>query len=55
MATVELAEEQLLIRGNWTGAGSGREYEQIFPFAREAVGRAAAAGREDAHAAVDAA
>ena len=55
MATVELAEQQLLIGGNWTGARSGREYEQTFPYTGEPVGRAAAAGREDARAAVDAA
>ena len=55
MATVELAEQQLLIGGNWTGATSGREYEQTFPYTGEPVGRAAAAGREDAKAAVDAA
>src|SRR5215469_10949218 len=55
MATVELADQQLLIGGNWTGARSGREYEQTFPYTGEPVGRAAAAGREDAHAAVDAA
>ncbi|MBV9604801.1 MAG: aldehyde dehydrogenase [Solirubrobacterales bacterium] len=55
MATVELAQQQLLIGGNWTGAKSGREYEQSFPYTGEPVGRAAAAGREDAQAAVDAA
>ena len=55
MATVELAREQLLIGGDWTGAASGRTYEQHFPYTGEAVGTAAAAGREDAHAAVDAA
>jgi len=35
--------------------GAKREYEQSFPYTGEPVGRAAAAGREDAHAAVDAA
>src|ERR1700735_1671746 len=55
MATAELAREQLLIGGSWTGAASGRTYEQHFPYTGEAVGVAAAAGREDAHAAVDAA
>jgi benzaldehyde dehydrogenase (NAD) len=55
MATVELAHQQLLIGGDWAGARSGREYEQTFPYTGEAVGKAAAAGREDARAAVDAA
>ncbi len=55
MTTVDLAQQQLLIGGEWTGAQSGREYEQSFPFTGAPVGRAAAAGREDARAAVDAA
>ena len=55
MTTVDLAHQQLLIGGDWTGAKSGREYEQSFPFTGEQVGWAAAAGREDAQAAVDAA
>jgi benzaldehyde dehydrogenase (NAD) len=55
MATVELAHQQLLIGGDWTGARSGREYEQTFPYTGEQVGWAAAAGPEDARAAVDAA
>jgi benzaldehyde dehydrogenase (NAD) len=55
MATVELARQQLLIGGNWTEAGSGATYEQTFPYTGEAVGRAAAATRADASAAVEAA
>ncbi len=55
MATVDLARQQLLIGGNWTDAGSGGSYEQRFPYDGTRVGAAAAAGREDAHAAVDAA
>jgi benzaldehyde dehydrogenase (NAD) len=55
MATVELAREQLLIGGRWTDAGDGRTFQQTFPFTGETVGSAAAAGRSDAHAAVDAA
>jgi benzaldehyde dehydrogenase (NAD) len=55
MATVELAREQLLIGGRWTDADGGGTFEQTFPFTGEAVGSAAAAGRADAHAAVDAA
>ena len=55
MATAELTRQQLLIGGNWTDAGSGGSYEQHFPYTGEPVGIAAAAGRHDAHAAVDAA
>jgi acyl-CoA reductase-like NAD-dependent aldehyde dehydrogenase len=55
MATVDLARQQLLIGGNWTDAGSGGSYEQRFPYDGTAVATAAAAGREDARAAVDAA
>ena len=55
MATTELARQELLIDGTWTEAGSGRRYEQTFPYTGEPVGTAAAASREDAHAAVDAA
>jgi benzaldehyde dehydrogenase (NAD) len=47
--------QQLLIGGSWTAASAGREYEQTFPFTGEVVGTAAAAGRDDARAAVDAA
>jgi benzaldehyde dehydrogenase (NAD) len=55
MTTVELARQQLLIGGDWTAARSGDYYQQSFPFDGEPVGTAAAARREDAHAAVDAA
>src|SRR5437899_552008 len=55
MATTEMTRQQLLIGGDWTDAGSGREYEQNFPYTGERVGTAAAADREDARAAVDAA
>jgi acyl-CoA reductase-like NAD-dependent aldehyde dehydrogenase len=55
MTTVDLARQQLLIGGDWTEAHSGREYQQNFPFTGSPVGRAAAAGREEARAAVDAA
>jgi benzaldehyde dehydrogenase (NAD) len=47
--------QQLLIGGSWVDATSGRTFEQAFPFTGETVGSAAAAGREDARAAVDAA
>ena len=55
MATTELARQELLIGGRWTGARSGRSYEQTFPYTGETVGVAAAASGEDARAAVDAA
>jgi benzaldehyde dehydrogenase (NAD) len=55
MATVELTRQQLLIGGSWTEARSRREYQQTFPYTGEPVGVAAAAGRDDARAAVDAA
>ena len=47
--------QQLLIGGQWRDSASGRTYEQTFPFTGETVGTAAAAGREDAAAAADAA
>jgi acyl-CoA reductase-like NAD-dependent aldehyde dehydrogenase len=55
MATTDLTLQQLLIAGEWTDARSGQTYEQAFPFTGEAVGTAAAAGRDDARAAVEAA
>ena len=55
MSTVELEQQDLLIGGEWKGAGSGSSFEQTDPFTGETVGTAAAAKREDAHAAADAA
>src|SRR5689334_17913228 len=55
MATVELAREQLLIGGSWRDASSGASYEKRNPFTGEPVETAAAATREDARAAVEAA
>ena len=55
MATVELAQQELLIGGRWTGAAGGGTFEKTFPFTGEPVGMAAAAKREDARAAVEAA
>jgi vanillin dehydrogenase len=55
MATIELARQQLLIGGEWTEARSGDDYLQSFPLDGTPVGAAAAAEREDARAAVDAA
>ena len=55
MATTDTTTQRLLIGGEWTDACSGQTYAQAFPFTGEPVGTAAAAGREDARAAVDAA
>jgi len=55
MTTTNGSRQQLLIGGRWTDAQSGQTYVQTFPYTGEEVGTAAAAGREDARAAVDAA
>jgi acyl-CoA reductase-like NAD-dependent aldehyde dehydrogenase len=55
MATVDVDVQQLLIGGRWVAASSGRSFEKTNPFTGEAAGSAAAAGREDARAAVEAA
>ena len=55
MATTGMTSQQLLVAGEWTNARSGETYSQTFPFTGEEVGIAAAAGRDDARAAVDAA
>jgi vanillin dehydrogenase len=47
--------QELLIGGEWKGAASGATFERTDPFTGESAGEAAAAGREDARAAVDAA
>src|SRR3954447_23651183 len=56
MATVETAQEQqLLIGGRWTGATAGGTYDNPNPYSGETASIAAAAGRDDARAAVEAA
>ena len=55
MTAATETRQQLLIGGRWREGAAGREYEQRFPFTGEVVGSAAAAEREDARAAVDAA
>jgi vanillin dehydrogenase len=56
MATVEIAQEQqLLIGGSWVAAQGGGTYENANPYTGETATITAAAGREDARAAVDAA
>jgi vanillin dehydrogenase len=47
--------QRLLIGGQWTEASSGGSFERINPFTGEPAGTAAAAKREDARAAADAA
>ena len=55
MATAQLELQRLLIGGRWTEASSGSSFERTDPFTGEPAGTAAAAGREDARAAADAA
>jgi acyl-CoA reductase-like NAD-dependent aldehyde dehydrogenase len=55
VATTQLEEQRLLIGGEWKGASSGGSFERTDPFTGEAAGTAAAAKREDARAAADAA
>src|SRR5215208_4509603 len=55
MATAQLELQRLLIGGEWTEASSGAEFERTDPFTGEPAGTAAAAKREDARAAADAA
>src|SRR3954452_22351470 len=52
---VAIAEQELLIGGEWVGAKSGKEAEQTNPYTEETVGRAAAAGPDDVDAAANAA
>jgi len=55
VSTVGLEHQQLLIGGRWTDASSGATYEKANPYTGEPAGSTAAATREDARAAVDAA
>jgi benzaldehyde dehydrogenase (NAD) len=55
MSTVEVKDQQLLIGGQWTGAAAGEIFERLDPFTGEPVTRAAAAARDDARRACDAA
>jgi vanillin dehydrogenase len=55
MATAQLEQQQLLIGGEWTAAKSDDVFEQRDPYTGDAVGVVAAASREDAKAAADAA
>ncbi len=55
MSTTEIAEQQLLIGGEWRGAAAGNTFERSNPFTGAVATTASAAGREDARAAVEAA
>jgi benzaldehyde dehydrogenase (NAD) len=55
VSTVGVEHQQLLIGGRWTDASSGGTYEKKNPYSGESAGSAAAATRDDARAAVDAA
>ena len=55
MTTVDLEQQRLLIGGEWVEASGGGTFERSDPFTGDAVTVAAAAGREDARRAVEAA
>jgi vanillin dehydrogenase len=55
MTTVDLEQQRLLIGGEWVEATGGGTFERADPLTGNAVTRAAAAGRDDARRAVDAA
>src|SRR4051812_47070235 len=55
MTTAQVEDQRLLIGGEWVGAGSERTFERTNPYTGEPAGTAAAASREDARAAADAA
>jgi acyl-CoA reductase-like NAD-dependent aldehyde dehydrogenase len=55
MSITEVEQQQLLIGGEWAGAGSGETFERNDPWSGEVASQAAAASRDDAHAAADAA
>jgi len=55
MATTGLEQQQLLIDGEWTAASGGGTFERLDPLTGDPVTVAAAAGREDARRACEAA
>src|SRR4051794_9820330 len=55
MTTVDLEQQRLLIGGEWVEASGGGTFERHDPLTGDTVTRAAAAGRDDARKAVDAA
>jgi vanillin dehydrogenase len=54
MSVTDVSEQQLLIGGQWAGAGSGETFERENPWSGEVATVAAAASRDDARAAADA-
>jgi len=55
MTTIDIAEQQLLIGGEWRPAQDGSTFERINPYTGEHASTASAGGRADARAAVEAA
>jgi vanillin dehydrogenase len=55
MTVTQLEPQELLIGGAWKGAGGDRSFETTDPWTGETAGTAAAAGRDEARAAADAA
>jgi len=55
MSVSGVAQQQLLIGGEWVGAASGGTYEVVNPYSGEVASVGAAAGVEDARRAVEAA
>jgi vanillin dehydrogenase len=55
MSTVDLEQQRLLIGGEWTEATGGTTFERVDPYTAETVTIAAAASREDAGRAIEAA
>jgi benzaldehyde dehydrogenase (NAD) len=55
MTAVDLEQQRLLIGGKWVEASGGGTFERSDPLSGDTVTRAAAAGRDDARKAVDAA
>jgi len=55
MSTVAIAQQPLLIGGEWTAAQDGATFQRSDPFTGQPATEAAAGGRVDARRAVDAA
>jgi vanillin dehydrogenase len=55
MSITDVEQQQLLIGGEWASAGSGERFERLDPYTGDVASVAAAASREDARAAADAA
>jgi vanillin dehydrogenase len=55
MSITEVEQQQLLIGGEWGNAASGETFDRIDPYTGDVASTAAAASRDDARAAADAA